>query len=109
MINALERGFQQLQDQQGSFAAVTYHATWQIVCGYEEHGSPEVRNIDRILPSYLTFLPKVMVPKDSAVIYGSNTVEIAIPADHRNMCKFAHKNNVGYRRLLHQIRRSIAA
>ena len=41
-IHSMERGFQHLKFKESKFDTVTDHATWQIICAYEEYGSPEV-------------------------------------------------------------------
>ena len=45
-----------------------------------------------------------VVPKDSAVVDGREVEQIGIPATHVEMCKFSSTQDIGYRRILHQIR-----
>ena len=45
-----------------------------------------------------------VVPKDSAIVDGREVEQIGIPATHVEMCKFKSPQDIGYRRILHQIR-----
>ncbi|KAK8047458.1 hypothetical protein PG996_015522 [Apiospora saccharicola] len=86
LISMLEKESPILEHQRKSFASIGKDLA--LACVFEE------------LPTALG----IIVPQWSAVIDGFNVREQPVPANHMDMCKFATRDDVGYKRVIRLIK-----
>ncbi|KAK8035531.1 LipA and NB-ARC domain-containing protein [Apiospora rasikravindrae] len=86
LVTLLEKESAILEHQRKSFSSISKDLA--LACVYEE------------MPTALG----IVVPQWSAVIDGFNIREQPVPANHMDMCKFATRDETGYRRVLRLIK-----
>ncbi|KAK8135634.1 hypothetical protein PG984_003574 [Apiospora sp. TS-2023a] len=87
LISLLEKESPILEHQRKSFSSISKGL--DLTCMFEE------------LPTAIG----IVVPQWSAVIDGFNIRQQPIPANHMDMCRFATRDEIGYKRLAHRIKK----